>query len=404
MKYRVFGKKREQLRNKATFFDEVLSAEINEDLLQATSSTITCANNVDAMEEGDIVCLYNDKGEQMFLGVVASVEENRLTVGQMQSFFAVNFYARTDSSNEKSFFSPYNSKTMLDRYLNHVANGYLTSRARISGGTEYLDIIPSDFKIKVANQDLMISSGNYAGEKDMPWRIQDEQIEMEQFIYNCYSLYNLMLHFEMPMGSYTPHLQPLTDDVFKCLIFYPDIGFEIGSPATQLIAPYPTVSIGNNAEFIQNIDVIKEIADANAIHIYDSAGTTFRKAYVVLNNGTYSEMTDSNQTLMNPYRYYPVRVKYVNSGETLSKIVNAELNNVQYNHKVKFDLLFPNNFYNFGDIKLGQKINFYVGNKQYYSVLTGWSYSIDQDKDVSKVSMTCGKVRTSLTSKLNMKK
>lgn len=406
MRYRIFGKKRTALNEKATFFDEVLSAEINEDLLQKATSTITCLNDASAMEESDVVAIYDDKGQTLYIGVVSSVAENVITCNQMQNFFATNFYAMTDSSSEKTFWATYSALRMFNRYLTHVAQGYRTSRSRISSNTEYLDVIPVDANMAACNSQIIIWTGTFPATKDIPWRTTNEVLDMEQFIYDVYSTFGIITYFVFPMEAYTKTMNPDVKQTI-CYVFKPELGSYRTNASTGVIEsyyidPYEEFSFGNNSEFITNINVITEIEDANTLYIYNSAGTTFRSLYSVKTNGEYVNLPNPNSYIR--ARYMPTKAKFVNSDETIANIVNAELKDIQYNHKINFTMLFDNNFYKFSDFKLGQKINFYVGNKQYNSLLTGWKYSINGNEDISSVQFVCGKVRNNLTSKLNLGK
>lgn len=401
MKYRIFGKKRTALNQKATFFDEVVSAEISEDLLQKATSTITCLDDASILEEADVIGIIDDKGQPIYNGVVSSVDGNVITCQQMQNIFATNFYAMTDSSAEKSFWAPYSSLRMFNRYLNDVGHGYRTSRGRISGNTEYLDVIPVDRNMQTCNDQIYIYTGVFPTTKDIPWRTQNEVLDMEQFIYDVYSTFGIITYFVFPMEAYTRVNNPAVKQTI-CYVFKPEVGVYRTAPVVYYIEPYEEVSFGNNSEFITDINVVSEVEDANTLYIYNSAGTTFRSLYAVRTDGSYVNLPNPNSYISD--RYMPTKAKFVNSDETIANIVNAELKDVQYNHKVNFTMWFKNNFYKFADFKLGQKIKFYVGNRQYNSLLTGWKYSINGNEDISSVQFICGKVRNNLTSKLNLGK
>lgn len=405
MKYLVYGKKRKDLDKYATFFSELLNAQISEDLLQKSTSVIECKDDATYLEDGDVVTILNDKGVVVYNGVVSSVDGKKITTDQMQHIFSGNFYAMTDSSNEKTFWSTYSSMRMFNRYLSHAKAGYMTSRSRISSNTEYMDIIPIDTTLSGLNRFIMWS-GTFPTTKDIPWRTQNQTIELEQFIYDTYSTYGLLALFDFVIEDYvlTYHQN---EKQSVCYIFDPLVGcYHINAGTGNIdyyyVNPYEKIDLSDNAEFISNINVIQEVEDANTLYIYNSAGTTFRAIYTVLKDGTYYQLPDPNSFLSS--RYYPIKQKFVNSDETLANIVNAELKNIQYNHKVNFTLDLKNNFYKKGDLKLGQQIDFYVGNKKYNSLLTGWKYLIEGNNEISSIDMVCGKVRNNLTSKLNLGK
>lgn len=402
MKYSVYGKKRVDLDKRPTFYSELLKAEITEDLLQKATSTIECVGDATYLAEGDVISILNDKGVIVYNGVVASVNGSKITTDQMQHIFAGKFYAMSDTSAEKTFWSTYSSMKMFTRYIDHVKAGYMTSRARISSNAEYLDVIPIDSFVYNLNK-FITWTGTFPSTKDIPWRTDNEVLDFEQFIYDTYSTYNLITRFDFILEEYTQIQNPYVKQSI-CYIFDPQKGCYDTNPTTgditdYFIEPYQKIDLSDNVEFINNINVVQEVEDANTLYIFAANGTTYRDAYTVLQDGTYHQLT-----LPTSDRYFPVKQKFVNSGETIANIVNAELKNIQYNHKVNFTFDLHNNFYKKDDFKLGQQIDFYVGNKRYNSLLTGWKYSIEGNQEIASIDMTCGKVRNNLTSKLNLGK
>lgn len=393
--YYLYGKKRRQMHQKPTFHTEIARATITEDLLQKANSTIECLDDCSNLEEGDIVFVRDEKNNKIFDGVVSSVDGNVLEVGQGVSFYNINYYAMADSSAEKSYFSYYSTATQLQRYLFDIHRGFLCSKFIVSGGAQEHTIdedVSTNYDM-VCVYPAVISQYSFPV---IPFRTDSEVLNIEEYLYDVYSRAGLLTIMDFDIGETE---RPATEaQGQKSYSFDPSIGFSQYS-----IDPYPEYTFGDNSEFLQNINVVSEGEGLNALMIFNSSGTTFRQGYALGENGgsvTYLPFPGSSVTA--DWRYHPTKMKVVNSDDTLTEIRDAELSLQQYNHKITMTMLFKNNFYDFFDIKLGQKFNFYVGNRLYKSLLTGWKFEIESGKKLSSIDLTCGKVRTSLTSKLNL--
>lgn len=382
--YRLWAKKRTQFNTEPTFFTNVLSADINEDLLQKTTTTIMCEDDCSYLGTGDIVAVRDGKNNAVFTGVVSTVEGKKITCSQLQNLYGYDFYAQIDTASDKSTYPTYRESTMLGRYISRLSNGYMASG---SVDLNYpLTYILGNLQLKVSAVD------DATVNPVIPYREKNETVNVESLIYNAFSQYGLLTKIDI---LFEASVTPIT-----IYFFNPAEGFHTGG--IFLFSPYPVIDISDNAEFISNINVVTETEAVNCLYIFDSTGTTFREGYAVLNNGTFITLPDSLPSL--PYRYLPVKPKFVSSDENLTAIRDAELKLLQYNHKVSFTFDLQNNFYDFGDLMLGQNINFYVDDRLYNSVLTGWSFHIENGTELKQVDLICGKVRNNLTSKLNMGK
>lgn len=391
--FRLMGKKRAvsgsgyvPLDQPPTLFTNVYSADINEDLLQKATSTIVC-EDATGFEEGDLVMLRDGKDHIIYNGFVESVEGNTITASQKQSFFNFELYAMADTSTDKSNHPNYTAMKMLYRYLWDIKWG--ASSTLEDSGQLYVD--PSDGVVTAINNGINIERIDPASMSKYPYRTENEVVNGEELMYDAYSQFEIIPYLWInEMGHTTP-----TD--WSCFYLFLVESMENG---TDKIPPYRTLSMSDNVEFLTDIQVTTTLEDANVLIIYNSAGTTYRGGYYVLTDGTYQPY--SYYVVSN--RYLPPRRKYVNSDEALTEIRDKELALIQHNHKITFTFDLDNNFYDFGDFGLGQNIDLYVKDRLYHSVLTGWSYHIEQGKMLKFINMTCGKVRTNLTSKLNLGK
>lgn len=394
--YRIYGKHFRNLRYNSTFYSTVLSADINEDLMQRATSTIVCTDVV-PLEEGDVIFIRDAKNNHVFDGVIKSVEGNVITANQMQALYGIDIYATPDDADTREIYSDsYNAFIMASSYITLLSRGFLTTTADVQ--TDRFDNLVRQgmssvfclFNFEIVPDDF----------PRCPFRTNAEVINGEQLLYDVFSQFGIIPHFEMKIDECDPNpYSSPTADTSKLFLMVADVGWL--QQGVVYVAPYPTINVGNNAEFIRNIEVIAEAENVNTLIIYDSTGTTYRKMYSVTTDGEYTEATTVESI---DARYIPVHRKYINSDETLTSIRDGELKKIQYNHKINFTFDLDNNFYDFSDLHLGEYINFYVGDRLYNSVLTAWSFHIEQGQTLKQINMVCGKVRNNLTSKLNMGK
>lgn len=411
MDYKMYikSRKNKNLERDSVLFAEVLKANITEDLLQKSTSTIECDVDLSVAEEGDIIGIYDGKGNVVYNGIVEKVDEKTITTNQMANLFAGDYYAMAETSAEKTYLGLYNPITVLRRDLAHIINGYRTSKFTVSSNTEVLSFMPIDSNTHDNNSGIMVwlSQTSAADVPEIPYRTQNAVIDGEQMVYEMYSQYGIITTFKMPYNKWNVIQNPNANRgvVF---VFLPELGCyrESFGIRTYDIDPYPVISFGDNSEFITDVNVLTEVEDSNLLYILNSGGTTYRALYTVYTDGSYVKLPDDKGTIIayDNSRYNPVRAKFVNSDETLAKVVSANLKANQYNHKINLSVIFDNNFYKWSDFKLGQRLNFYVGSRLYNSVLTGWKYTLEKGKEITRIDFVCGKVRSDLTSKLNLGK
>lgn len=193
--------------------------------------------------------------------------------------------------------------------------------------------------------------------------------------------------------------QKLTDNALKLAIFNPDGVVAYDGENTW---DYSKKTLFNTWEYIKNVEVTKEDVEFNTLFIYSDDGTSLRGAYTLLENGDIQQLTaDTPQ----PNRIGAGISEYIFDGtNNVDNIIRSALPEVRYNHKITFDIVF-NDTYGFKDFNIGQRIAFYKDNELYDSVLTGRSYSITNSSDtIVSAKFTLGKVRTNLTSKININK
>ena len=198
-------------------------------------------------------------------------------------------------------------------------------------------------------------------------------------------------------GKFKENPQP-SSKPFDIVFFYPNgtIQYDVDKAWD-----YNEKKLFDTWEMLSNVQIVKQDEDTNVVAIYNQDGTTLRGAYTILNDGTIQQISDG---VAIPNRVGSNKTKYVfDSNNELLDLAKANLPNLQYNHKITFNINFDGE-YKFDDFNLAQPIKFYStkDNTLFNSILTGRKYEISQNSDViQNATFTLGKVRTDLTSKLN---
>lgn len=166
---------------------------------------------------------------------------------------------------------------------------------------------------------------------------------------------------------------------------------------------YSERTIFDTSENVFNVQITDEDVETNTLAIFNDTGTTVRAVFTVLNDGTIQQM-ETNTYVNN--RFGTGKTTYVFDGTNkIEDLAQKNLPAAQFNHKITFDISFNGEF-NFEDFNLGQRIKFYSKTRPgegYDSVLTAWSYDINQNSETIKnASFTLGNVRNNLTSKINL--
>lgn len=391
--YFLYGKSRESLRNDFTFFSPVMNADINEDLMQKAISTIICYEQV-TLNDGDFICLRDSRGNVVYYGIIQAVEGNKITTNQAQAIVGRTIMLTTDTSNEKSFYSDYTPTERAERILNAIRNGWFSTAYNTGFMTprDGRDLFNTDTSSVIV---LTYGSLDY----DAPWQEEAEEINGEDFLYSAYSDDELIFYFNE---------DPLNRNTYYLNIFTPSQMYD----GQNGVPSFRTIDLSDFNEFVQNIDMVIETTENNVLSVYDSTGETNRAnmtivyrtpldKYFPYDAGAQGNLPDTTTLLQ---RIAPIKRVYVKSDDDLSTLWRNFISTNQYNHKVNFTFDLDNNFYDFGDLHLGEYINFYIGDRLYNSVLTAWSFHIEQGQTLKQINMVCGKVRNNLTSKLNLGK
>lgn len=348
--YRCYVKDQLDLTAPPKAFMVVDTFDIKEDYLTKANSTINVLELASNINNGDIIVVYNPKGETIYQGIITSTSDNKITTSQMQSFYKGLWIYKT------------NPQTYLEEELRLLFTEYAQGKLR---GSSYTDTL-------VAQRlgGITIQSTN-ATQVNLPTDDNFTQYDMEQFIYKLYQDYGIVFDFS--------------------------INFSGTNYVNIKVPTYSSISIGNNHYAIQNLSPIQTIEETNRLVIY-SKNKVYRTTYVSTTNG----IVEQPSSLAN--RFNITNTKVVFSDDSVDTLIASNLPTSQYNHKITFDLFLKNSLYQYNEFKLGMPIEvWYNGTDYYNSVLTGRALKKSSNQNVSVASYVCGLVRTTITNKLTLR-
>lgn len=348
-RYRLFVKDCNDLKGRTKSDVVCLSFDVKRDLLEKSVSTFNLEyidTNIDA---GDVCGLYDDYGTIYYIGVIDEIDgtSSQITCTSNVSYFSYTWLynaLRGETGSTESLLK----KEFENTFKN--ANDYLMRK-------KYGDI----------DIQLLSDTLNF----DIPLKEENYTEDFEDFLYSCYENFGIVCDFGI---YFQPQNPTLTID---------------GSVGSR-----QPIKVGNNFNKIQNFSIQTDTFENNKLIIYSQDGSTLRGTYF----GTANGITQDDES--------PTRPKKINniiqfSDDDLDLIVAQNLQDNMYNHKITFDLILDNSFYDFFTLfKLGCPIDIWYNGIYFNSVFTGYEFIKENEQEISKVAITCGKVRNSLTSKI----
>ena len=347
--FRTFVKDCLNLSGRAKSNVICLSFDIKRDLLEKAVSTFNVEyidNNIDI---GDILGLYDEYGTVYYIGVVDEIDTtvNQITCTSNISYF--NYQWLYDDMREQIG----TTELLLG---NQITNTFKNSNDSLMA-------------LKYGDIDIEVKSNILNNQ--FPLKQDNEVINFEDFLFDCYKNYGIVCNLDVKFQESRPRLT---------------IDASVGNNTP--------IKVGNNFNAIQNFTINTDVAENNKLMIYSEDGTTLRATYYGTTNG----ITQDDES--------PLRIKRINnvivfSDDDIENVVTENLDTVMYNHCIKFDLMLNNNFYDFFELfKLGCPIDVWYNGIYFNSIFTGYEFIKEENIDVTRVSVTCGMVRNSLTSKL----
>lgn len=351
--YRCFIKDQLNLTDPPKSFMVVNTFDVNVDLLTNATSSITVMEMPTNVNEGDVLVLYDPKGQFLYNGVITSIEDKTINCSQMQSFYKGSWVYQTSS------------KTYLEQEIATVLDLYAQGKQK---GSSYTDPLVAQ-RLGGITVDYVGSITSHLPTRWSGSGSQYEVINMEDFIYELYQKYSIVFDFEINFsGTNYVHIK---------------------------VPNFSKVSVGNNMFAIKDMSPVTEIEETNRLIVYGT-NNTYRKTYVATKSGIVEEPSSTAN------RFNITNTEIVFSDDTLADLVSANLPSTMYNHKLTFTLIIKNFIYEFGDFNLGGEMDVYYNDDYYGTVLTGYEITKESNQNITEAKFTCGKVRVALTKMLTM--
>lgn len=354
--YRCYVKDQLDLTDPPKAFLRVNTFDIKTDLMTNANSTINVYDMATNINNGDVLVLYDATGTTLYQGVIKSMEDNRITCSQMQSFYKGKWIYNIHPS------------TYLEQEIAYLIDQY--SQGKMYGST-WTDQLVAQRLGGITVQYEGTTSANLPTDLDKDGNEEYSVEDMEKFIYSLYEDYGIVLDFE--------------------------INFSGTNYVTVKVPDFQTIKVGNNMYAIKDMSPITTIEETNRLIIY-SKDKVYRTTYVATMNGIVETPSTTAQ------RFNITNTKIVFSDDAVSDLVSANLPAQMYNHKLTFTLVVKNFMYQFGDFNLGGALDVWHGDDYYNTVLTGYEIKKESNQNITEVNFTCGLVRTALTKLMTLGK
>ena len=372
---------------RADIYADVISASFKNDLLQKATSTIVLKEVPSLYQTGMPVFVMDARGRNIYCGIIQSIDGNTLTCREPLSLYDNEFLFHNNTSVFGSnynltlysvMYTMYQYLSSYNQSTEYLASPYLTDKMlqRYVGQSYF-----TEDRIVPFNQSEVFSYLTPLQSEVKVWN-------REEYFFDLYNMFGIfaqpsLLTFKLYNNYPLRHIMGLNVVYYKAL---------------------SRIVLGNNVESISNVSIVSEDAENTILHVYNSSGTSIRACYGMDNDGNIVAY-DSTSNVTNMIGYKLCKLKVVTTDDDLDVVKEQYLNNSFYNHKITFDLNFDTDAYSYNDLEIGQRCTFYYGDKVYNSVITGIDFDLlENDDEIHSAKITLGKVRTNLTSKLNLGK
>lgn len=340
--YRAFIKSRTDPSGKSftNANSKVSSFTIKRDLLSTAQSSIELFSIPTAIDNGDIVGIYDEYGTIIYNGIVSSISENTIKCNQMVDIFSDNWVYRIGDGD-----------TLEEKLKEIITTDFCKNE----------DVIISScfqpFEIETVTQ----TEGEYPTENEHTTK------NFASWIYQIYEDYDIVMSFNIPFNEgETPKITIGKNEDTK-------------------------ITLANNAISVLSITPTSEVTNTNKLIIYSKDGE-YRETWYASPSG----ITDNPKQLD---RLKVVKTKIVYSDDEVETLKSSNLPSEFYNHKITVSLSLKSKLYNFWGFTLGQKFKIIYNGTYYDSILTGYSLSYS-GATIAEVEMTFGKARINLENKL----
>ena len=373
----------------ADIYANIISMNLAEDGLTQSTSTIVCKEIPPEYQNDMIVFVLNPKGKIIFSGVIKSIEDKTLTVREALSIFDRDFLFQKFTTDMKKM----NVAGVLESELSNASIGGVATNSISSSLDQYCrDFIQRKYtRVDASIEKITFNSKvlNYA-----PDRTEDKISNLESYAWDIFNEFGI--YSKPTLYNYVSSTQSLVDKGI-----YRRLRFIVGQNNED------TLVLSDNAECITNVNVVVEDVETTLLIILNSTSTTVRGSFVMEKDGTitntslYTSWSDMEYAIA----YNNLKLKIVSSDDNASTVIKQNLSSAMYNHKITFDVDIKNGMYRADEFQIGRRANFYYGGKLYSSIITAREFAVNENQqDIQSIKITLGKVRTKLTTKINMGK
>lgn len=369
------------------FYADVVSASVKYDALQKTVTTIIVRDMPSIYRENIPIFMLNSRNEVVYEGFIQSIDGNTITCREPLSLFDNEFLFHPNNSLADS--ENLRKRTMTYSFYKYMGwavkntDTSLGDQARIMKDSMFSHVVISESRVGRLKQMNILDSPT-------PPITETKVGNLEEFMLSTFTEYNVfpkvrLKDVKRTGDSYFHHAMDIT---------------------TETIDDKEKITISDNYEKVSDVAITLENVAYTVLVVFNSAGTSLRGIYGMENDGSIVAMeypnSVNNQDLISQTKYL---AKLVMSDDDMNTLIYQNLANAKFNHKITFKLDLNNSFYGVNTIEIGQPVNFYYKDKLYESVVTGKSFEINENQnEVNTMSLTLGKVRTNITSKLNIRK
>lgn len=319
----------------------IQSMTIKRDILSKATSQFTVIAVPDAAEVGNVFGVYDDYGSIIYLGVITGISATTIETDQIVAIF-----------DDKWLWNDPSLSTIEATIASILATDF-------QGSTDTLMAsIWSQYSITTSST----TSNN------LPTHENNYVTNFMDFVFSLYENYDILLDISIPYSTGTP-----TIDITK-------------NTSTAL-------KLGNNTYALRNFVIDRETAETNKLVIYSKDGSRLRRTFYATTSGVTSNSASLN-------RLPKINTVYRFSDDDVADIIASDLPTQMYNHKITCELVLGNKLYDFDDFTLGRQCDIFFNGEYYYSILTGYELTIDDQGKAEKVKLVFGKVRYSLEKKL----
>lgn len=392
--FRAIVKDRENLDVPQIADIGIINGKISEDLTQKATSKIIVDNIPSRIKENDILSVYDSTGIFGYTGKITSIGDEEITLSQFNSIYDYDTVIPGVShmTETKQFYGLNPVSTIIDLYLQCNEKGYRRTTFSVVNGDivfgnssirdyDFQDLFKGITHNVIPNDLYPMPCPKYSSDQSMSENYN--VVNLENYLYSIYNTYNVIIRPILIGNSYV------------ICIFEPKGNIEY---TTGKYWNYQPKTLFNTWEEIKNLSIVEKNADYNTVYIITDFGSD--EEYTITND---NQIVSVYTGTMLDNRLGSDKTKYIvddSENDTLT-LARSVLPNIQYNHKITFDIGFDGK-YKFNDFNLGQPINFYYDSTRFNSVLTGWEYELDQySETIRNAKFTLGKARLDLTSKLN---